>query len=403
MKIITDQNKIQEILTKGVERVYPDKESLEKVLLSGKKIKLYCGYDPTAPSLHLGNAITLRKLAQFQSLGHGVIMLIGDFTAMIGDPTDKTAARQKLTRAQVNNNLKDYQAQASKILKFDGPNPAKIIFNNEWHNKMTFADLIEIASNFTVGQMIIRDMFQKRIADDKPIYLHEFLYPLAQAYDSVAMDVDLELGGNDQTFNMMCGRDLMKTLKNKEKFVLTMKLLTDAGGKKMGKTEGNMLNLNESSDQMFGKVMSWSDSMIVPGFELCTNLSLAEIQKVKQDLESDKVNPRDLKARLAFEIVKELQGEEAAQKAQEQFDKVFSKKQAPDEIKTIKLNQAQMPLVEILIATKLAKSKSDAQRLIEQKSVRVGGVVIDNWQKMIDIKGEILIQKGKRFFVKIKI
>jgi len=401
MKTITDQNQIQELLTKGVERIYPDKASLERVLMSGKKIKLYCGYDPTAASLHLGNAISLRKLAQFQALGHEIIMLIGDFTAMIGDPTDKTATRQKLTRAEVNNNLKDYQTQASKILKFDGVNPAKIMRNSEWHDKMTFADLIEIASNFTVGQMIIRDMFQKRMTDDKPIYLHEFLYPLAQAYDSVAMDVDLELGGNDQTFNMMCGRDLMKTLKNKEKFVLTMKLLADASGKKMGKTEGNMLNLDESSDQMFGKVMSWSDGMIVPGFELCTIASLAEIQKIQQDLESGKVNPRDIKARLAFEIVKELQGEEAAQKAQEQFDKVFSKKQAPDEIKIIKLGQAQMPLMEILVATKLAKSKSDARRLIEQKSVKVAGAVIDNWQKIIDIKGEVLIQKGKRFFVKV--
>jgi len=401
MKTITDQNKIQELLTKGVEKIYPDKISLERVLASGKRLKLYCGYDPTAPSLHLGNAISLRKLAQFQALGHEVIMLFGDFTATIGDPTDKSAARQKLTREQVNNNLKDYQAQASKILKFDGENPAKIMRNSKWHDKMTFADLIKIASNFTVGQMIVRDMFQKRMVDDKPIYLHEFLYPLAQAYDSVAMDVDLELGGNDQTFNMMCGRDLMKNLKNKEKFVLTMKLLTDAGGKKMGKTEGNMLNLDESADQMFGKVMSWSDGMIAPGFELCTSISSAEIKKIQQDLESDKVNPRDLKARLAFEIVSELHSAEAARHAQTQFDKVFSQKQAPDGIKIIKLGQAQMSLAEILVATKLAKSKSDAQRLIEQKSIKVAGVIVDNWQEIINIKGEILIQKGKRFFVKV--
>ena len=402
MKTITDQNKIQELLTKGVERIYPDKESLEQVLLSGKRLRLYCGYDPTSAHLHLGNAISLRKLAQFQALGHEVIMLLGDFTAMIGDPTDKSAARQKLSREQVNNNLKNYQTQASKILQFDGDNPVKIRRNSEWHDQMTFKDLIEITANFTVGQMIDREMFQQRIKDAKPIYLHEFLYPVAQAYDSVAMDVDLEVGGNDQTFNMLCGRDLMSALKNKEKFVLTMKLLTDASGKKMGKTEGNTANLDEASNEMFGKIMSWSDEMIVPGFELCTGVPCEQLEEIKSELAGQEVNPRDLKARLAFEIVKQFYNLDVAQRAQEQFDQVFSQKQAPDEIEIIKLGQAQMQLAEILIVTGLAKSKSDAKRLVEQKSIKVNNETVDDWQAMIDIKNETLIQKGKRFFVKVE-
>jgi len=266
------EKQIDEILTRGVENIYPSKEELKKVLMSGKKIKLYCGYDPTAKSLHIGNAISMNKLGQFQKLGHEVIFLIGDFTGMIGDPTDKSAARKKLTREEALENSKNYQKQASGYLKFDGENPVKVLRNSEWSDKLSFKDLIEVSSNFTAQQMFQRDMFQERIKNEKPIYLHEFLYPLAQAYDSVVLDVDLEVGGNDQMFNMMCGRDLMKAVKNKEKFVLTMKLLADESGKKMGKTEGNVVNLDETPENMFGQVMAWSDGLIAPGFELCTNI-----------------------------------------------------------------------------------------------------------------------------------
>src|SRR4030043_655259 len=281
-KIITASNKIKEVLEKGVEKIYPSKEALEKTLKSGKRIRLYCGFDPTSPKLHIGNAIQLRKLAQFQNLGHEVIFLIGDFTGMIGDPTDKSAARKKITRKEILKNAKNYKNLASKILRFSGKNPAKIMYNSEWNDKLTFIELIELASNFTVQQIIIRDMFQERIKKDKPIYLHEFFYPLAQAYDSVAMDVDLEIGGNDQTFNMLCGRQLMKALKNKEKFVLTTKLLNDPSGKKMGKTEGNIINLDEKPNEMYGKIMSWPDSLIFPGFELCTDLSIEEVNQIKK-------------------------------------------------------------------------------------------------------------------------
>jgi len=219
------EQEIDEILTRGVEKIYPSKEELKKSLMSGKKIRLYCGYDPTAKSLHIGNAISINKLGQFQKLGHEVIFLIGDFTGMIGDPTDKSATRNKLTREDTLRNSENYKKQASGYLKFDGENPAIVRYNSEWSDKLTFKDLIGLSSNFTVQQMLERDMFEKRIKEEKPVYLHEFLYPLAQGYDSVAMDVDLEIGGNDQMFNMLAGRDLMKAIKGKEKFVLTMKIL----------------------------------------------------------------------------------------------------------------------------------------------------------------------------------
>jgi len=207
---MTQEQKIQEVLTRGVENIYPDKASFEELLNSGKKIRLYCGFDPTAPTLHVGSAVQIKKLAQFQALGHEVILLIGDFTGMIGDPTDKSKTRPKLTREQLLKNAENYKEQAGKILDFSGENPAKIMYNSKWNDKLSFVDLIELSSNFTAQQMLARDMFKKRIEEGKDLYLHEFLYPLAQAYDSVVMDVDLEIGGNDQMFNMLCGRTLMK-------------------------------------------------------------------------------------------------------------------------------------------------------------------------------------------------
>ncbi|MDP2362914.1 MAG: tyrosine--tRNA ligase, partial [Ignavibacteria bacterium] len=293
MKIDTNPKRIKEVLSRGVGAVYLSLKALEDKMASGERIRLYCGYDPSAPTLHIGHMVTLKKLAQFQALGHEVIMLIGDFTGMIGDPTGKTAARKKLTRKEVIKNSKNYRKQASRFLKFSGPNPAKILYNSQWSDRLTFKDLIELASNFTVQQMIIRDMFQERIKNKKPVFLHEFLYPLAQGYDSVAMDVDLEIGGKDQTFNMLCGRSLMKALKNKEKFVLATKLLTDPSGKKMGKTEGNIINLDAEPEEMFGKVMAWPDDLIALGFELCTDLKTEEIEKISEQLKEKKINPRD--------------------------------------------------------------------------------------------------------------
>lgn len=399
-KIITNPSKIKEVLEKGVEKIYPSKEALERVLKSGKRIRLYCGFDPTSPKLHIGNAVQFRKLAQFQKLGHEVIMLIGDFTTMIGDPTDKSAARKKITRKEILKNAKNYKNLASKILRFSGKNPAKIMYNSEWNDKLTFINLIELASNFTVQQMIIRDMFQERIKKNRPIYLHEFLYPLAQAYDSVAMNVDLEIGGNDQTFNMLCGRDLIKIIKNKEKFVLTTKLLNDPTGKKMGKTEGNMINLDEEPTEMYGKIMSWPDSLIMSGFELCTDLSMEEINQIKKR----KNNPRDDKARLAKEIVSIHHSKSLAEKAEKEFNRLFREGKKPTNIQEVEFNEGITSTSTILVETGLASSRSAADRLIKQGAVDIemDGAVINKYrEREIMPKQGMIIRIGKRRFIKL--
>jgi tyrosyl-tRNA synthetase len=403
---VNDKKKITELLTRGVERIYPSYQELEKRLLSGDRIRLYCGFDPSADALHIGNAIQLNKLAQFQALGHEVIFLIGDFTGMIGDPTDKKAARKKLTREEVLTNSADFQKQAAAYLKFDGENPAKVMYNSTWNDKLGFKDLIELASNFTVQQMIQRDMFQERIKEEKPIFLHEFLYPLTQAYDSVAMDVDLEVGGNDQMFNMMCGRDLLKSLKNKEKFVLTSKLLVDNDGKKMGKSEGNIVFLNVSPNDMYGQIMAWSDGVLKSAFELCTNISGAELIKITESLDNNSVNPRDLKMRLAYEVTKINHGEELAKAAQDNFVSTVQKKELPSDIDSWTASKDIYNIVDLLVETKLAPSKTEARRLVEQGAIKLKGAdsgekVIKDPKQEIAIKGEIILQRGKLQFIKI--
>jgi len=403
--VITDKKLIQESLTRGVEKIYPSYQELEKKLLSGQRIRLYCGFDPSAPALHIGNAITLNKMAQLQALGHEVIVLIGDFTGMIGDPTDKKAARQPLTREQVLDNARDYHHQAAAYLKFSGPNAAKIKYNSAWNDKLKFRELIDLASNFTVQQMIQRDMFQERLKDEKPVYLHEFLYPLTQGYDSVALDVDLEIGGNDQMFNMLCGRDLLKNIKNKEKFVLTMKLLADDTGKKMGKSEGNVVFLNESPTDMYGKIMAWADGLIFSGFELCTNYSLQEIEKMRQAMQSQTTNPRDLKMKLAYEITKINYGEKIAQAAQDNFVKTIQKKEAPEIIPQWKAKRATYQLIDLLVEAGLAVSKSEARRLIEQGAIKLKEetdfVVEKDIKKIITIKPGLVISRGKLHYLEI--
>lgn len=398
-KIITDNQKIQELLTRGVENIYPKKEFLEARLKEGKRLTLYTGYDPTAPTLHIGHAITMMKLRQFQDLGHKVIMLIGDYTGMIGDPTDKTSARTKLTHEQVLENCKNYQKQASTILDFEGVNPVELKFNGDWHGKMTFADVLELTSYFTVQRMLERDMFEKRKEENKPIFLHEFLYPVMQAYDSVAMDVDGEVGGNDQTFNMLAGRDLMKDLKNKEKFVLTTKLLVDSSGKKMGKSEGNMIALSDTAEDMFGKVMSWTDDMMVKGFELCTKLPMDEVVNIEKEMKSG-VNPRDIKLRLADEVVKTFLGEKAAIKAQEYFISTFSKKEQPDEMPEIKPSVYE--IAALLVEAKVCKSKSEVRQVIDQGGVSINDEKVSKGNYSAIIKSGDIVKKGSRWFVKVK-
>lgn len=400
--IITDKDRIDEVLHRGVEIIYPNRAALEALLRSGTRIRLYCGFDPSASSLHIGNAILLNKLGQFQSLGHEVIFLVGDFTGMIGDPTDKKATRRKLSRDEVRANAKGYQEQAAAYIRFDGDNPARILYNSEWSDRLSFKDLIELTSNFTVQQMIARDMFQERLKEERPIHLHEFLYPLAQAYDSVAMEVDLEIGGSDQLFNMMCGRDLMKAVKGREKYVLTAKLLTDASGKKMGKSEGNMVNLNEDPNNMFGQVMAWSDGLIANAFELATAVPMSEVAEIRKQLEEGAVNPRDLKLRLAAELVTINHGSEAANTAREHFEKTIQKKEVPDEMPALLIKAGTISLVDALVEAGLAPSKGEARRLIEQKGVRVNGRVVEEVSENIELNTEgVVVQKGKFHFIRL--
>jgi tyrosyl-tRNA synthetase len=397
MKINTDVEKISELLTRGVENIYPNRDFLEAALKSGKQLTLYLGIDPTGPSLHLGHAIGLNRLRLFQELGHKVIMLIGNFTAMIGDPTDKQATRKPLTQEQVLENCKNYKEQAAAILNFEGENPVELKFNNDWLGKLNFAEIIEIASNLTVQQLLERDMFEKRMNEGKPIGLHEFLYPLMQGYDSVAMDVDGEVGGNDQTFNMLTGRTLLKALKNKEKFVLTNRLLSDPTGIKMGKTTGNMITLDDAPQDKFGKVMAWTDGMIVSGFELCTRVPMSRIVEVKDELEKGK-NPRDLKVELAKEIVKLYHGEDEANKAEENFVNMFQKKETPDEMPEFDFTGKN--IVDVLVESELVKSKSEARRAVEQNGVKINEEVVSDMN--VVVKAGDVVQKGKRFFIKIR-
>lgn len=401
--VIKDKSKIDELLERGVEKIYPNKELLEKKLLSGERIRLYCGFDPSAPSLHIGNAILINKLAQFQELGHEVIFLIGSFTGMIGDPTDKAATRKKLTREDVEANSKNYQKQASAYLNFDGDNPAKVKYNGEWLDKLTFKDLIEVSSNFTVQQMIQRDMFQKRLSEEKPIHLHEFLYPLAQGYDSVAMDVDLEIGGNDQMFNMMAGRDLMRAMGMREKFVITMKLLADDKGNKMGKSEGNAVFLDTDPINMYGIIMSWPDAILAVAFELCTKLPMCDLDKIKQSLIDGSVNPRDLKMKLAREITRLVHGDKQTKEAEEYFVKTVQKKEIPDDIEVKKMKTGKYSVVDLLAETGLTSSKGEARRLIQQNAIKLDGEVVKNVNLEIEIDDkEVLLQRGKRQFLKIR-
>lgn len=394
MKINTDSKKINELLTRGVENIYPTREFLEKKLKSGERLTLYTGYDPTAPALHIGNAITMMKLRQFQELGHHVIMLIGDFTGLIGDPTDKTAARKQQTREEVKKNFSGWKKQAAAILDFEGDNPVEIKYNSEWLSKLNFADVLELSSHFTVQRMLERDMFEKRVKEEKPVYVHEFMYPIMQGYDSVAMDVDGEIGGNDQTFNMLTGRDLMKDLKNKEKFVLTTKLLTDTSGKKMGKSEGNIIALTDSPEDMFGKVMSWTDGMILGGFELCTTIPMDEVNKIIKE----NSNPRDQKVRLAYEVVKTFTNEKSANAAKENFISQFSKKEIPDDMPEVSAKN----IIDALVGAKICKSKSEARQVIDQGGVKINEKKVEAGDYTASLKSGDIVQKGSRWFVKIK-
>ncbi|MBI2036053.1 tyrosine--tRNA ligase [Candidatus Microgenomates bacterium] len=395
-------DKVQELLTRGVDRIYPSKEALEKVLRSGKKLKLYQGFDPTGTQLHIGHMTGLRKLRHFQNLGHHVIFLIGDGTGQAGDPSGKTTSREKfLTRDQLRDNAKNYVEQAAKIVRFDGENPVDILYNGDWLNKLTLVDILNIFDHFTHSQLAERDLFQQREKKGQEVIMREFIYPVLQAYDSVAMNVDLEIGGTDQTFNMLAGRTLVKTMQNREKFVLTTPLLTDSQGRKIGKTEGNVIGITDRPNELFGKIMSLSDDIIIKALEYLTSVPMKEIQTIKRALDAGE-NPIDYKKKLAREIVRELHSENAAQEAQEYFEKTVQNQELPANIPIYQyIGQNTINIIDLLIKAQLADSRARARRLVEQGGVKIDGSTIKSFQAAINVKNGMTIQAGKRKFLKL--
>ena len=399
--MIIDNQKIQEVLTRGVAKIYPSKKALEKRMLSGERLRIYQGFDPSAPNLHIGHLVGLLKLKQFQQLGHEVIFLIGDFTGMIGDPTGKIeGARPQLTHQQVLKNAKTYKKQVCKILNFSGKNPVKIKFNSKWLANLGVDKLAGLMRHLTYSQIIKRDMFQKRIENGKDILLSEFFYPFMQAYDSVYMDLDLEIGGNDQMFNMLVGRQLMKKLKNKEKLVLTTKLLVDAKGKKIGKTEGNVINLDTPPNQLFGQIMNITDDCILSCFTSVTEIPMSRIKEIKKALTAGK-NPMQFKKELAFEIVKMLNSQKDAKEAQKEFERVFAQDKEPDNMPNIKVSAKEVGILDLLLQINLVESKGEAKRMIEQGAVKIDGKRMKDWKKEVEIKSDMVVQIGKKRFARI--
>jgi tyrosyl-tRNA synthetase len=390
-------DQIDILLTRGVDKIYPSREALEKVLRSGKKLRLYQGFDPTGSNLHIGHMVGLRKLRQWQDLGHEVIFLIGDGTGQAGDPSGKTRAREKFfTNDELKNNAKEWLLQAKKIVRFDGDNPVQIRYNGDWLNKLNLADILGIAQNFTVQQLIERDMYQERIKKGEPINLREFLYPLLQGYDSVAMDVDLEQGGTEQTFNMLAGRTLVANFLHKEKFVLTVPLLADSKGVKIGKSEGNVIALTDPPSDLFGKIMSLGDDSIVPCFTLLTDKSLAEINQIKESITKGS-NPIDFKKDLAFTLVSMLHDPDSAILAKKTFESTIQDRQLPDEIPVHKIISDN--IIDALVETKLAASKSEARRLLDQGGIKIDGQKVKDYQTLV--KNNSVISAGSHRFAKI--
>ena len=381
----------EEILTRGVEKIYPSTEALTERLRLGQPLKVYWGIDPTGPDLHLGHLVPLLKLRDLAEAGHETLIVVGDFTAMIGDPTDKKATRQQLTVGEVKENLKGYKKQLARIIDLA---KVKIVFNSKWLAKLKFAEVLELASEFTVAQMLERDMFEKRFKAGEPIHLHEFFYPLMQGYDSVALGVDLEIGGNDQTFNMLAGRTLLKRA-GKEKFVLTTKLLVDNNGKKMGKTEGNLATFSDSPENMYGQIMSWGDELIPSSFELLTRLPDEEVKNILAG------HPKEAKMCLASEIVKLVYGEAKAKRAARDFQTKFSDGAMPAELPATQVAVGEL-LVDILLREKIVESKSDFRRLLDAGAIKE---LTGNKITASDycLSGDLDLQIGKKRFLKLRV
>jgi tyrosyl-tRNA synthetase len=382
-----------ELLTRAVCDIVPRKLAEDK-LKTGKPLRLYLGIDPTGAKLHLGHSVPLRKLKAFSDAGHQVIFLIGSFTAMIGDPSGRDKQREPLTAEMIEENFKTYKAQASKILNFSN---IEIRHNHEWLAKLGFREIAELASHFTKQQVEQRDMFQEREKRGDPIHLHEFLYPLMVGYDSVMLDVDGEIGGNDQLFNMLAGRTLQAAHKKRVKFVLTTKLIEGTDGRKMSKTYNNCVYLTDAPEEMYGKLMSMPDHLIPLYFECCTDVPMTEVKSIESSLKKGSENPKNLKMHLAREIVTMYHSADLAKSAEEAFENVFKNKGVPDDIPEYKAKKGSL-LIDALVTSKTVASKSEARRLIEQGGVRHGETVVSSITT--EAKSGI-VKVGKRKFLKI--
>lgn len=398
-------NEQMDLIRRGVSEIIQEEELVQKLQRSikeNKPLNIKLGCDPSRPDLHIGHSVVLRKLAQFQSLGHQAILIIGDFTGMIGDPTGRNATRPALTLPEARENGKSYFEQASKILNRE---KTKIVYNSEWLGKMSFEDVIKLSSKYTVARMLERDDFTKRFKSGIAISIHEFLYPLAQAMDSVAIKSDVELGGTDQKFNLLVGRDIQREFEIAPQVIITMPLLVGTDGvEKMSKSYNNYIGISESPKEIFGKALSISDDLIYTYFELATDIPNSRLQEIKKTLENPETNPRNIKRELAKALVKMYHNREAAEQAEEEFDKIFIKKEIPDDIPefSFEAGKKEIGIVDLVVEVKFAPSKSEARRLVAQGGVSLNGDKIDDINKTIALEGEQILKVGKRKFIKIK-
>ncbi|HVT01039.1 MAG TPA: tyrosine--tRNA ligase [Patescibacteria group bacterium] len=393
-------NTINDILTRGTANVIPNKSELQKKLSSGQILNIYLGIDATATRIHLGHAVPLRKLQKLADLGHNVTFLIGDFTALIGDTSDKDSERPILTVEEIEENFKTYKKQAEKLLDFS---KVKVVHNSDWLSKLGFKDVVELTQKFTLNDFISRELIKKRLTDGKSVRLQEVLYPVMQGYDSYHLDTDLQLGGADQTFNMQAGRTLQKLLRDKESYVLATDYLPGTDGRKMSKSWGNAVWLEDSPRDMYGKIMSITDDVIITYFTLATNLNLEEVKKYEDRLKNHE-NPIHIKKELAKLIVSELHSQKDAEEAEANFEKTVQNKELPEDIPTVELNpDAHLQASDLLVTLGLAGSKSEAKRLVEQGAVLVNDELVGTPNQEIIPEDNMIIKSGKRNYVRIKL
>jgi len=401
--MLTAQEQL-EIIKRGTAEVIVESDLLKKLersVATGKPLRVKAGFDPTAPDIHVGHTVLLNKMRQFQELGHEVIFLIGDFTGMIGDPTGKSETRKHLTKEEVAENAKTYQQQIFKVLD---PVRTKIAFNSEWMSTMTAEGLIQLAAKHTVARMLEREDFKKRYQSELPISIHEFLYPLIQGYDSVMLRADVELGGTDQKFNLLVGRELQKEYGQEPQCIVMMPLLEGLDGvNKMSKSLGNYIGINEPAREIFGKVMSASDDLMMRYYELVSAVPLDELKKIKDNIKSGALHPMEAKKRLAAELVDRFCAAGDGCRAREEFEKVFSKKDMPDDIRVVDVawEGEKMKLVKIMAQAGVAKSNSEARRLIQQGAVEIDQKPVKDVDLEISATGAFILRVGKKRFVQV--